>query len=558
MRGARWLTSTAGCAVLLACSSQNGKPNGGSGGGEAADPGERATLFFSTELKGQLEPCGCNSDPMGDLARTVAMVEKARASGTPALFFDGGSTLYSLEGLPPEQLAQEKLKVGTLLEILRKKLQVAAIGVGPFDQAGGDGAIEPARQAVNLPAGSAIPVEAPKVIEAGTVKVGVFGVVGTHAIDGAGDPLAAADRAAAELRGQGAQVVVALAHMKREEAVKVARKMKGVDFVLVGQKAPEPGQVSDVALQAGDAWVFQPGNRGQIVSRIEIGVRPGGGAFADAGGEPRVAVVERRLAGAKDALARAEKDTAADAAFVKGKKAEVAELEQELAGWKAKPLQLPAKGSWFTLEQVRVRKQLACDTEVVESKRALDRAAGDGAVAAVKAKGPPPPPKKGEAGYVGMEECSMCHQAQVDFWKTTVHAKAWATLVDLGKDRSFDCVGCHVTGWEKPGGSNLAFNESLRDVQCETCHGPGSLHVEANGKEKKPTVARAPAIDVCQKCHTPEHSDTFDFQPYLRDVTGKGHGESFRAKLPAGPTGHELRAAALEKAGREIGEGCAK
>jgi hypothetical protein len=41
-------------------------------------------------------------------------------------------------------------------------------------------------------------------------------------------------------------------------------------------------------------------------------------------------------------------------------------------------------------------------------------------------------------------------------------------------------------------------------------------------------------------------------------MTGKGHGEKFRARLGEGPTGGALRKAALEKAGAGIGEGCAK
>ena len=537
MRRARWLWLTAGCAVLLACSSRNGKPKGGDGSGEAEASGERLTLFFSTELKGQLEPCGCNSDPMGDLARTAALVEAARAGGTPVLFFDGGSMLYEHEKpASEEQLAHEKLKAGTLLEVMEKKLEPAGAGVGPFDLAGGDAAVKPDRQAANLPAGSGIPVEPPKIVTAGKVKVGVFGLSG---MEGAGDPVEAGNKAAALLRAGKAQVVVALAHMNRADTVKVARKWKGVDFVLIGEDAPEPGLISDEPLQAGDAWVFQPGNRGQIISRLELGVRQGGGVFADAIGAPRVQMMKQRLAEAKDDAARK------------------ADLTERLAELEAKAKEKPA-GSWFTLEQVRIRKQLACDAEVVAAKRAFDQKAGEAAVAAVKAKGPPPSPKKGEPGYVGMEECSMCHQAQVDFWKTTVHAKAWPTLVDLGKDKSLDCVYCHVTGWEQPGGSNLAFNESLRDVQCETCHGPGSLHVAANGKEKVKSVRREPQVDICMRCHQPEHSDTFDFEPYLRDVTGKGHGEAFRAKLGEGKTGHELRSAALEKAGREIGAGCDK
>ena len=152
----------------------------------------------------------------------------------------------------------------------------------------------------------------------------------------------------------------------------------------------------------------------------------------------------------------------------------------------------------------------------------------------------------------------MCHSAAVEFWKTTKHAQAWETLEHLGKQWSYDCINCHVTGFDKPGGSNLAHNEPLRDVQCEQCHGPGSLHVDADGPDKKKLITRLPAETVCGQCHTPEHSDTFEMKAYLRDVTGPGHGEEFRKTLGEGPTGGSLRSAALKKAARSIGKNCPK
>jgi hypothetical protein len=294
-----------------------------------------------------------------------------------------------------------------------------------------------------------------------------------------------------------------------------------------------------------------------VVSRLEIAVR-GGGPFADAVGAARLPIMEGKLADAKEELARFEKDPSADKGFVASKKQEIAALEKDLAGLRTSPLRIPDKGSWFTLEQVRVRRKLACDVETQAKKKELDKAIGQVNLAEAKKKGPPARPPKGTAGYVGMEECTFCHKEAAAFWKTTVHARAWQTLVSVGKDADYDCVKCHVTGWEEPGGANLAFNESLRDVQCEVCHGPGSLHVAADGKEKKSSLVRAPPEDVCLRCHTHEHSDTFDYQAYLRDVTGKGHGEAFRGKLGAGKVAHELRAAALAKAGREIGAGCQK
>jgi hypothetical protein len=44
----------------------------------------------------------------------------------------------------------------------------------------------------------------------------------------------------------------------------------------------------------------------------------------------------------------------------------------------------------------------------------------------------------------------------------------------------------------------------------------------------------------------------------LRDIVGKGHGEDVRKKLGDGPTGHELRHAALAKAGTVLGSGCTR
>ena len=56
-------------------------------------------------------------------------------------------------------------------------------------------------------------------------------------------------------------------------------------------------------------------------------------------------------------------------------------------------------------------------------------------------------------------------------------------------------------------------------------------------------------MELCQQCHSPEHSDTFDYAAYLRDVLGPTHGPERRAALGEGPTGRELRAAGLAAAG---------
>ena len=59
----------------------------------------------------------------------------------------------------------------------------------------------------------------------------------------------------------------------------------------------------------------------------------------------------------------------------------------------------------------------------------------------------------------------------------------------------------------------------------------------------------APPPELCAgQCHTKEHSDTFQYEAYLRDIIGAGHGPAARGKLGDGPTGHSLRTAALARA----------
>ncbi|HEV7557261.1 MAG TPA: cytochrome c family protein, partial [Kofleriaceae bacterium] len=307
------------------------------------------------------------------------------------------------------------------------------------------------------------------------------------------------------------------------------------------------------------AWLVIPANRGQIMSRVDVWER-GGGPLADAVGPgaaaAKAAVIDRQLVAIEADLARFAKDKDADPAFIAAKKAERDRLVADKTHLAQQPLVVPARGSYFTLDQIKIAKGLACDVGVQTRVSSYDRAAGEANVNNAKAI-PVPPAAKGLATYVGSSACSDCHGDEDTFWKKTVHAQAWKTLVDRGQQFDYDCIGCHVTGWDRPGGSNLAHNDNLRDIQCETCHGPGSIHVAKNGVEKPVAMITNPSDDLCAtQCHTKEHSDTFEHDAYLRDIVGKGHGEKRRQKLGDGPTGHSLRSAAIDKAGKTLGAGC--
>jgi hypothetical protein len=187
------------------------------------------------------------------------------------------------------------------------------------------------------------------------------------------------------------------------------------------------------------------------------------------------------------------------------------------------------------------------DPAAAATLRALDRRVGAENLRAAQSL-PAPSAEAGQPTYVGRAACVKCHKEADAFWHKTVHARGWQTLVDVDKQYNYDCIGCHVTGWQRPGGVGMAQAEKagLVDVQCEVCHGPASRHVADAGLDDPKTLLRRPRDTLCaDACHTKEHSDTFQLEPYLRDIVGPGHGAELAKKLGPGVTGHELRQKAL-------------
>jgi hypothetical protein len=556
----RMFRRLAALALVCACCSKSDvhRP----AGDDPAPTKPTFSLIALAEVRGQIGPCGCTSDPLGDISRTAQLIADARAKG-PVLFVDAGSLLYSQNPIPAHLVTEENLKADLLAGIYQNELKVGAIGLGPADIAEGP-------QKLRLPrtVSDATGVWAGlqgEIHDVGGAKVGVFGVIAkdAFAVD-VSDPVAAGKQQVADLKQRGAQVIVALVQASsKRDAVALIHDIGGIDFSIagLGLAAPEPDEVEIEPTKIDTGWLVIPGNRGQVVSKLDVTLR-GAGPLADAVGSAAAAAKivrdDKELASLDADLAKFKADPSADPAFIATKQRERAQLAAQRDGLKTHPLAVPAHGSFFTLDQVRINKTLACSVPAQSEVTKFYAAAGDANVKAA-AQQPAIPVAKGQATYVGQDACTDCHSDEATFWKKTVHAQAWQTLVERGQQFDYDCIGCHVTGFDKPGGSTLAQNDKLRDVQCETCHGPGSIHVAKGGEEKPLAIIKTPADDLCAtQCHTHEHSDTFQHEAYLRDITGPGHAPKFRAKLGDGPTGHDLRKAALDKAGRTLGAGCVR
>jgi len=101
---------------------------------------------------------------------------------------------------------------------------------------------------------------------------------------------------------------------------------------------------------------------------------------------------------------------------------------------------------------------------------------------------------------------------------------------------SLECMSCHNAFPEFVSGSENKFNKVLQGIDCERCHGPGSLHVQEKMAGKIVDTSRYTdytivnprklpvelQMEICQRCHLQGNSvlkpgkSFFDFRPGMK------------------------------------------
>lgn len=112
--------------------------------------------------------------------------------------------------------------------------------------------------------------------------------------------------------------------------------------------------------------------------------------------------------------------------------------------------------------------------------------------------------------YAGYSACEICHPEIVKSWKATPHANAFEALKTQGEEKQENpgCLQCHVVAYGKDGGFiDMELTPELKDVQCESCHGPSKPHAETLTMEG----LVKPEEEVCRTCHTEEQDKNFDY-----------------------------------------------
>jgi hypothetical protein len=457
--------------------------------GAPAAPARAATLVYSNDVLGEIEPCGCRENPLGGMLRKANLLKK---SEDPSLLqVDAGDLLFDSAVVAPALQKQARLQAGYVLKSL-DLLGHDAVSPGEKDFALGVKTFNElrARSKVKFLAANLKRRDGAKFLEPSAaflrktkdgrkLRIAVIGVVGAE-LDWPRElkatPAIEAVRAEVRRLRNSVDRVVVLSHQGLEADQKLAQAVPGIDYIVGGHTQAflqEPPK-------SGTAVIFQSSFRNQYVGLVSM--------------DEAYQAEKHRLVG----LDPGYEDEHPMKALVTEFKAAVAKLNSEEAE-KATLTRLPSDQPLFHT----------------------------------------------------FPRCAECHLKQFDFWRKTKHADALSPLLAQNQLRNKDCLACHTVGfgvkqgWKELGelasreDKPLAVEElagfmkqvhdagSLKDsvkitradplpipirgalpqltrafapVQCENCHQPGADH-PFSGK-----YAKTVAIETCLKCHTPERA----------------------------------------------------
>jgi hypothetical protein len=485
-----------------------------------------ATIVHTNDILGELEPCGCRTNPLGGVAREKNLLGKISEKDPSLLKLDAGDLLFSSASVPDTLAKQSELQAAYLLKAL-KLLKHDALVPGEKDFALGVATLKKLQKegAVRFLAANLKKKKGGKLFDAHAifkragekgkpVTIAVIGVVGEDLAWPAELKVTSAILAVkAEVKAlrSKADYVVVLTHQGYDKDLELAKVVKGIDLIVGGHTQ----SFLQKPVQVEKTWIYQSSFRNQYV-----GVIPLSQPFK-VDGYQLIA-----LDAGYDSPVNSPNEVDL---LVKEFKGSLAKLnsEESLA-------QLGAPGTSGITDEVPVNK------------------------------------------FHTFPRCAECHYKQFDFWRKTSHVHAFQALMEKQQASNKECLACHTVGMGDPSGfsdvnrlaelrvespdavaktqyhsqdevaeflkkmegadssdsAKLAkrlhtYSKVWTPVQCENCHQPGGSHPFSGQYSKKVETS------ACLKCHTAEKAPewyTPSGQPDMEKIQAK------RAKVacPAG------------------------
>ena len=426
-------------------------------------PAKRANcelpIYFTCDTRGRLEPCGCFDGQFGGLTRLKTVLDGEAPDN--ALRVDVGDAIAGSEDYDLIEYEYLLRAFATLkfdaLNIGHREAQLTAAQLGEIKKS----SPVPILSANLLEKSTGKPIfDSSKIIARGGFRIALIGVL---------DP-----------RGLGDELGTGLAIGDMDSAItRCLAEVRGKVDVVVLLAFTDEETLARLAQQFYEAHVIL-------------------------GGKVRQPAQELR------------KENRSLVYFVTNESRALGILRLQLAeGVSPKPLRNEIRLLHDKIPQDKSFRQLAQEyrDEVRRTKLAVDDPS--------KARADMVPGVRVAASYVGSQRCVECHKTAGAVWAKSGHAEAFDTLVARKADADPKCIACHTIGFGSMSGYRREFGaEKMVHVGCESCHGPGSLHVRRHEGDKTIDFAYRPlGAGDCQKCHYGEFSRPFywyEFWPPIK------------------------------------------
>ncbi len=450
-----------GLAYWLKSPGNNPEPEGKKGIPARLFPGwgkPDFVVILSAQQYGYMLPCGCSYPQVGGLERRYNFIQLLKARGWPVAAVDlgdvpqksGPANLPNVQGLIKYRYSMLALK----------EMGYLGVGIGAHEAGGtwplasieGEWAAnypQPALLAANLhDAENKFPflkAQETQTVPGTNVKVGVTSIVGFDVAQTIKDPTVKFTRSSdslreqvTKMREQNVDLPILLYHglaTGRQEAIECAKAFPHFPIILALSEEDEP-PANPISVNHGPNgtpnYVFRLGHKGKYIG--VLGVYRNGASF--------------------------------------NFKYQLVEMSTD---YETPPEQQATQPIMKLMEDyTRELKNKNYLAKYGQSKHIL------------QAMNPVPGlrnPGDGTPTYIGSEACKKCHEHAYEVWKESKHSHAYQTLVNAKHPslRQYDgeCIVCHTVGFGyKTGFANATDTPKLKDVGCESCHGPASLHAK--------------------------------------------------------------------------------
>ncbi len=432
------------------------------------------SIVFTGEENGYLEPCGCSKGELGGLPRRHTLINRLRNNNENCV-------LLSLGDISREVGRQDEIKMEITLKALdqmgyfahnigEKDINMGLELLSYLSQTSDVNFISSNIVFLNTPGLSVRPYAIKEIeIDETTVKIGILGILSPELVDDdyqnveVLDPIVSLKNLLGDLNGK-ADILVLLSHAKMGDSIKLAEIFPELDLIISGHGVDEPALYLE---RVNDTSVVPVGEKGKYLGVITFQLEHGQDGKARNG---KTSIPNSRLE--YYGLGTQMEESAVEIILVDERFENSPEIERLL----------------------KIYQQRLKDEELLKRVFKVD------------------PPSN--LTFVGNDDCAVCHNKIFRHWTETRHASAYETLVRVEHEYDPECVSCHTIGLHYfTGFETIESTPKLKDVGCESCHGPGSNHKETQSKDYGSVNA-----DSCVICHEDEHSPNFQFEEYWQKI----------------------------------------